>query len=94
MCVELSVLSVWYDTTDQPVLPVRIINKCDDEVTVNLQIKSDKGTLHSETVKLRRNEEKVVEIPLPYYGKVAVSGEWYVKEKSIKGSLKTVEVKL
>lgn len=94
-CIELSLHNVWYDTLDQPTIPIAIANRCNLDVVVKIVIKDVKGVeLYSVETRLKRNEKKKIEVQVSYYGKVVVGGEWRIESTENRFPLKEFEVKL
>ncbi len=95
-CLDLKVGHIWYDTVDQPVIPVTIKNKCESNVIVVIHVKTpSKELIHkSSQIRLHPNEEKTIEITVSYYGDVEIAGEWMLEEVGTWWPLSPIKAKL
>jgi len=94
-CVELEILSIWYDTVDQPVIPINIANNCDEVATIYIEIVDSKDhKLYSESIKLEKRSRKHIEITIPYYGEAVIRGYYRLGSKDIQYSIGEYRVKL
>lgn len=94
-CVEISLGSVWYDTVDQPHIPVKITNLCSESIIVAIKLQ----TLDSRIVgkigpikvkgKTQCNYEFTVEAPDKYL----VTCMWKKESEKEWNLLKPIEVK-
>lgn|GEM_PF-2492702 len=73
-CISFAVKSVWYDTVDQPVIPIEVSNSCNEDVVVEVEIRTVDGRkLHSEKIKVKQSEKKSFDITLSDYGDVVLT---------------------
>ncbi|MEM0027438.1 MAG: hypothetical protein QXT53_05680 [Ignisphaera sp.] len=83
-CINFVVKSVWYDTVDQPVIPIEITNSCSEGAVIAVDIKTpDNKSLHSEKIRLKPAEKRVIEITLSYYGDVVLSATGKLEKSDI-----------
>lgn len=72
-------------------LYIDVVNKCDYDLIVFLQIKDKQNQLlYSASIDLKASEEKRIEIPINLTNAVVISGEWSLKGTSLKLPLKEV----
>lgn len=94
-CVKIKVSGVWYDTVDQPVIPVTLSNVCSETVYVHIEVKNTEGRkLFDEAIKLKGLENKRLEITLSYYGKALLGGHWKSERAPQPIPLETIELRL
>jgi len=95
-CLELKVGHIWYDTVDQPVIPIEVKNNCEKTVVVSIHVKSSDGRLlhKSSPFKLKSQEKKAYEVVVSYYGDADVTGEWTTEDAINWRPIKAVRVKL
>ncbi|MEM1779344.1 MAG: hypothetical protein QXU96_08320 [Ignisphaera sp.] len=59
-CVKSVIKNVWYDTVDQPVIPIDFTNECPEDVYITIDIKAlDRRILHREKIKLKPSERNL-----------------------------------
>ncbi|MEM1644469.1 MAG: hypothetical protein QXL96_01135 [Ignisphaera sp.] len=73
------------------VLHINVINKCDYDLIVFLQIRNKQNQLlYSTSIDLKASEEKSVEVSMNLTNAAAISGEWSLKGTSLKLPLKEI----
>lgn len=94
-CIKYVIRNVWYDTVDQPVIPIDFVNKCTEDMHVTVEVKAlDGRTLHHEKIKLKPSEKKSIEITLSYYGDVIVTSSAKLEKSGVLIALGEHKLKL
>lgn len=95
-CIEIKISPVWYDTIDQPVIPIKITNICESDVVAKLEIRTPSGEqlYRSDSITIRPHESTSLEITLAYYGEIEITGTWQLKGSNIIASIAPVKLKV
>lgn len=94
-CIRLNVGSVWYDTVDQPHIPIVVINLCDRDLFLAIEIRTLDSKVIERTLPIKvkkreqRNLEFVVEAPDTYL----VICSWKKESDKEWSLMKPIEVK-
>lgn len=78
MCLKVSAGSPWLDTVDQEHIPLKLINSCDEEVSVELEALTPQGTsLQRISLKVPGLASREVEIVSDLYlQRILIRGRW------------------
>lgn len=95
-CIEMRISSVWYDTIDQPVIPIKLTNICETEIVAKLEIRTPTGEqlYKSSPITLKPRESTSLEVTLTYYGEIEITGSWQLKGSNISASITPVKLKV
>jgi len=66
-CIEVVKGTPWLDTVDQEHIPIQVVNKCDFDVNVQINIFADEDSLHSAKIKILRSDKYKIEIVTDKY---------------------------
>jgi len=83
-CIKYVIKNVWYDTVDQPVIPIDFANECAEGIYVTVEVKAlDGRILHHEKIRLKSSEKKSIELTLSYYGDVIITASAKLEKSSV-----------
>ena len=69
-CVEVVKGTPWLDTVDQEHIPIQVVNKCDFDINVQINIFADEDSLYSAKIKILRSDKHKIEIVTDKYYEV------------------------
>lgn len=91
-CIELKPS---FREAHEKILYLGLINRCDYDLIVYLQIRDEQNQLlYSSSIDLKTLEEKSIEIPLGVAKSITISGEWSLRGTALKLPLREVALNL